>query len=65
MPGVSFGLAHFSHPEAGLVLLRFYLSVAAVYGLLAAAMNSTYPSMVLNVGNLFSAFSFLLQGRSE
>jgi len=42
------------------------LAVAAVYGLLAAATNSTYPSMVLHAGgNVFSVFSLFSQGRSE
>ncbi|RPH64467.1 MAG: CPBP family intramembrane metalloprotease [Acidobacteria bacterium] len=64
--GSLFGLSHFTHPEVGLVLLPFYLAVAAVYGLLAAATNSTYPSIVLHVGgNVFSAFSLFTQGRSE
>jgi membrane protease YdiL (CAAX protease family) len=64
--GGLFGLSHFTHPEVGLVLLPFYFTVAAVYGLLAAATNSTYPSMVLHVGgNLLSAFSLFTQGRSE
>ena len=46
--------------------MPFYLAVAAVYGLLAAATNSTYPGIVLHAGgNLFSAFSFFAQGRSE
>jgi membrane protease YdiL (CAAX protease family) len=64
--GVAFGLSHFSHPEVGLVLLPFYVAVATVYGLLAAATNSTYPSMFLHAGgNLFSAFGFFVQGRSE
>lgn len=64
--GSLFGLSHFNHPEVGIVLLPFYLAVAAVYGLLAAATNSTFPGMALHAGgNLFSAFSFLLQGRSE
>ena len=64
--GTLFGLSHFNHPEVGIVLLPYYLAVAAVYGLLAAATNSTLPGMVLHAGgNLFSAFSFLLQGRSE
>ena len=63
--GSLFGLSHFTHPEVGIVLLPFYLAVATVYGLLAAATNSTYPSMVLHAGgNVFSAFSFF-QGRSE
>lgn len=64
--GGLFGLSHFTHPEVGLVLLPFYLMVAAVYGLLAAATNSIYPSMLLHAGgNVFSAFSFFAQGRSE
>lgn len=64
--GSLFGLIHFTHPEVGLVLLPFYIAVAAVYGLLAAATNSTYPSMVLHAGgNVFSAFSLFTQGRSE
>jgi membrane protease YdiL (CAAX protease family) len=64
--GGLFGLIHFTHPEVGLVLLPYYLAVATVYGLLAAATNSTYPSMVLHAwGNVFSAFSLFTQGRSE
>jgi membrane protease YdiL (CAAX protease family) len=64
--GSLFGLSHFTHPEVGIVLLPFYLAVSAVYGLLAAATNSTYPSMVLHAGgNVFSAFSLFSQGRSE
>lgn len=64
--GGLFGLSHFNHPEVGMALLPFYLAVAAVYGLLAAATNSTYPGIVLHAGgNLFSAFGFFFQGRSE
>lgn len=64
--GSLFGLSHFTHPEVGIVLLPFYLAVATVYGLLAAATNSTYPSMVLHAGgNVFSAFSLFSQDRSE
>lgn len=64
--GVLFGLSHFSHPEVGVVLLPYYLAVAATYGLLAAATNSTMPSMVLHAGgNVLSAFSLLTQGQSE
>lgn len=64
--GSLFGLSHFTHPEVGIVLLPFYLAVATVYGLLAAATNSTYPSMVLHAGgNMFSAFSLFAGGRSE
>lgn len=64
--GTVFGLMHFRHPEVGVVLLPFYLAVSAVYGLLAAATNSTLPGMALHAGgNLFSAFGLLLGGRSE
>lgn len=64
--GIIFGLSHFNHPEVGIALLPYYLAVAAVYGMLAAATNSTYPGIVLHGGgNLFSAFSFFVQGRSE
>ena len=64
--GSVFAFSHFNHPEAGLALLPFYIAVAAVYGLLAAATNSTYPGIALHAGgNLFSAFTFFAQGRSE
>jgi len=64
--GSVFGLSHFTDPEVGIVLLPFYLAVSTVYGLLAAATDSTYPSMVLHAGgNTFSAFSRFFQGRSE
>lgn len=64
--GSLFGLAHLTHPEVGLVLLPYYLAVAAVYGGLAYATNSTLPSMVLHAGgDMFSALSLFGQGRSE
>lgn len=64
--GSVFGLLHFTHPEVGVVLLPYYIAVAAVYGGLAYATNSTFPSMVLHTGgNVFSAFSLFTQGRSE
>jgi len=58
--GALFGFSHFTHPEVGIVLLPFYLAVAAVYGLLAAATNSVYPSMVLHAGgNMLSMFDLI------
>jgi membrane protease YdiL (CAAX protease family) len=64
--GSVFGLSHFNHPEVGITLVPYYVAVSAVYGLLAAATNSTYPGIVLHSGgNLLSAFGFVLQGRSE
>ena len=48
------------------MLLPFYMAVAAVYGLLAAATDSTFPSMILHAGgNMFSLFSLFSSGRSE
>lgn len=66
LTGVLFGFAHFGHPEVGLVLLPFYLSVAAVYGTLAYLTNSTLPSMILHAGgNMFSALDLFVRGRTE
>ena len=64
--GSLFGLAHFAHPEVGLVLLPFYIAAAAVYGALAYLTDSTLPGMVLHAGgNMFSAFDLFTRGRSE
>jgi membrane protease YdiL (CAAX protease family) len=64
--GGLFGLVHFTHPEVGLVLLPYYLAVAAVYGMLAYLTDSTFPSMVLHTGgNLFSTLDLFQRGRSE
>jgi len=64
--GLVFGLVHFTHREVGIVLLPYYVAVAAVYGALSYATNSTFPSMVLHTGgNILSALSLSSQGRSE
>src|SRR5262245_20539071 len=64
--GSLFALAHFSHLEVGIALLPYYIAVSAVYGGLAYATDSTFPSMVLHsAGNAISAFSLFAQGRSE
>ena len=64
--GVLFGLLHFTHPEVTLVLLPYYVAVAAVYGALAYITDSTLPSMVLHAsGNAWSLVGLLAQGRSE
>jgi membrane protease YdiL (CAAX protease family) len=64
--GSVFGLAHFAHPEVGVVLLPFYIAVAAVYGALAYFTDSTLPGIVLHAGgNMFSAFNLFASGRSE
>jgi membrane protease YdiL (CAAX protease family) len=64
--GILFGFLHFTHPEVTLVLLPFYLAVAAVYGTLAYLTNSIWPSMVLHAGgNVFAAFDLFARGHSE
>ena len=64
--GGLFGFVHFSHPEVGVVLLPFYIAVAAVYGALAYLTDSTLPGIVLHAGgNMFSAFDLFTRGRSE
>lgn len=64
--GSLFGLAHSTHPEVSIVVLPYYLAVAAVYGALAHLTDSTLPSMVLHGGgNVFSAFDLFTRGRSE
>jgi membrane protease YdiL (CAAX protease family) len=64
--GSVFGVAHFTHPEVGLVLLPYYLAVAAVYGALAYLTDSIFPSMVLHAGgNMISVFDLFARGRSE
>ena len=62
----AFALAHFTHPEVGVVLLPYYIAVAAVYGALAYLTDSIFPSMVLHAGgNMVSAFDLYTRGRSE
>jgi membrane protease YdiL (CAAX protease family) len=64
--GLVFATVHFTHPEVGLVLVPFYVAVAAVYGALAYFTDSTLPSMVLHAGgNMLSAFDLFVRGRSE
>jgi len=66
LTGSLFGFAHFTHPEVGLILLPYYLSVAAVYGALSYLTNSILPSMVLHAGgNMLGALALFTGGRSE
>ena len=66
LTGSLFGLIHFAHREVTLVLLPYYMAVAAVYGALAYLTDSTLPSMVLHGGgNVFSLFDLFARGRSE
>jgi membrane protease YdiL (CAAX protease family) len=64
--GTAFGFLHFTHAEATLALMPFYLAVAAVYGTLAYLTDSIFPGMVLHAGgNVFVAFNLFVGGRSE
>jgi membrane protease YdiL (CAAX protease family) len=64
--GTLFGLAHFTHPEVAIVLLPYYVAVAAVYGALAYFTNSIFPSMVLHGGgNMLGAIDLFARGQSE
>jgi membrane protease YdiL (CAAX protease family) len=49
--GIVFGLLHFSsHPRDVLLMLPYYVAVAAVYGGLTWATNSILPAVVLHAG---------------
>ncbi|HEY2712812.1 MAG TPA: CPBP family intramembrane glutamic endopeptidase [Chthoniobacterales bacterium] len=64
--GSLFGFAHFTHPEVGLILMPYYLAVAAVYGALAYLTNSILPSMVLHgSGNMLGSLAPFGSGASE
>jgi membrane protease YdiL (CAAX protease family) len=64
--GSLFGLAHFSHPEVGLVLLPYYLAVATIYGALAYLTNSIWPGAILHAtGNVLGSLDLLARGQAE
>ena len=64
--GSLFGFAHFTHPEVTLVLMPYYLAVAAIYGTLAYLTNSILPSMVLHAGgNILGYMDLFTRGRAE
>ena len=64
--GMLFGFAHFTHPEVSLILMPYYIAVAAIYGTLAYLTNSILPGLVLHAGgNMFTSLELFTQGRSE
>jgi len=64
--GSLFGFVHFTHPEVTLILMPYYLAVAAIYGALAYLTNSILPSMVLHAGgNVLGGIDLLARGRAE
>jgi membrane protease YdiL (CAAX protease family) len=64
--GTLFGFMHFTHPEVTLILMPYYLAVAAIYGTLAYLTNSILPGVVLHAGgNVLSAVNLFGLGRAE
>lgn len=64
--GSAFGFVHFTHPEVTLLLMPYYLAVAAIYGALAYLTNSILPSVALHAGgNIVSSIALFAGGRSE
>lgn len=64
--GALFGFMHFTHPEVTLILMPYYMAVAAIYGALAYLTNSILPSVVLHAGgNILSGIDLLTRGNAE
>ena len=58
--GLMFGLAHGTHTYWSLVLMPYYVAVAAVYGTLAHLTDSILPALALHAGgNALSALALL------
>jgi len=64
--GLVFGFVHFTHPEVTLILMPYYLAVAAIYGALAYLTNSILPGLVLHAGgNVLGFIDLVARGRGE
>jgi membrane protease YdiL (CAAX protease family) len=65
--GVMFGLLHYNHhPASVLVMLPFYIAVAAVYGGVTYLTNSILPAVVLHAGgDLFSLTRLWATGQPD
>lgn len=65
--GTMFGLLHFpNHPDSVLLMLPYYIAVAAIYGGLTWAANSILPSLVLHAGgDVWSLGRLWMTGRPE
>jgi membrane protease YdiL (CAAX protease family) len=53
MTGILFGVMHFTHREVTLIMMPYYVAVAAVYGTIAHVTNSILPGVVLHAGGNF------------
>jgi membrane protease YdiL (CAAX protease family) len=65
--GAMFGLLHFpTHPGAVVVMLPYYIAVAAVYSGLTWATNSILPALTLHVGgDIWSLIRLWATGKPE
>lgn len=63
--GTLFGFLHFTHPEVTLVLMPYYLAVAAVYGALTYLTNSILPALALHAGGNFLSGLGVLAGQGD
>jgi len=64
--GILFGFMHFTHPEVTMILLPFYMAIAAVYGTIAYLTNSIMPGLFLHAGgNILGGLALLTTGQSE
>lgn len=65
--GAMFGLLHFpTHPGAVVVMLPYYIAVAAVYSGLTWATNSILPALTLHVGgDIWSLIRLWATGKAE
>jgi membrane protease YdiL (CAAX protease family) len=64
--GLVFGFMHFTHPEVTLLLIPYYLTVAAIYGGLAYLTNSILPGLLLHAGgNVLAFIDLVARGRGE
>jgi membrane protease YdiL (CAAX protease family) len=65
--GAMFGLLHFpTHPGAVVVMLPYYIAVAAVYSGLTWATNSILPALALHVGgDIWSLVRLWATGKAE
>jgi membrane protease YdiL (CAAX protease family) len=65
--GAMFGLSHFpTHPGAVVVMLPYYIAVAAVYSGLTWATNSILPALTLHAGgDIWSLIRLWATGKAE
>lgn len=66
LTGTFFGFAHFTHPEAVLQLMPFYMAAATIFGMLAYLTKSILPGVVVHASaDILGAINLFGQGQSE